>query len=169
AVKIRNYLLNIVHKINYGEKDLFAISLAFALTALDIIIIWLFHIGAAIALPLICISISPLYILAFRAGIFYALMSSICSFILLIFIKGPVYASIQIALLWLPALITSALLVTYRTNAKGNVIYLPLAQIFFSMILVNIAVITSILTLILHNPANVALLKSLINHQLNYI
>ena len=104
-MKINKYLFDFINKINYGEKELFSISLAFVLTALDIIISWLFHIGSALALPLICVCMSPLYLLAFRAGIAYATISTIGSFIFLAFLKDFIYASIQIALLWLPALI----------------------------------------------------------------
>lgn len=168
-MKINKYLFDFINKINYGEKELFSISLAFVLTALDIIISWLFHIGSALALPLICVCMSPLYLLAFRAGIAYATISTIGSFIFLAFLKDFIYASIQIALLWLPALIASTLILLNRKNAKGSKVYLPLPQLFFSLLLVNIAVISSILTIILHNPKNIAFLKGLISNQLNYI
>lgn len=168
-MKINKYLSSIISKISYGEKELFSISLAFVLTALDIIISWLFHIGSALALPLICVCISPLYLLAFRAGMVYALISTLCSFLLLGVIKGFIYSSVQIALLWLPALVASALILLNRKKPSGSKAYLPLPQLFFSLLLINILVISSILTIILHNPTNVSFLKGLISNQLNYI
>lgn len=168
-MKISNYLNNLLSKINYSEKDLFALSLSFGLTALNITITWLFSIGSTLALPLICVCVSPLYILAFRAGVYYALISTICTFVLLSFIKGFVYATLQISLLWLPTLASIIFLSINRINENGRKIYMPLPQIFFSVILVNIAIIVIILSIILDNPGNVTFLKNLINNQLNYI
>lgn len=168
-MKLYNDLRNLLYKINYSEKDLFALSLAFVLTALNITISWLFSTGSTLALPLICICVSPLYILAFRAGVYYAVISTICSFILLCFIKGFLYSFIQIMLLWAPALAAIALLSINKVQENGRVKYMPLPQIFFSLIMVNNLIIITILSIILHNPANVAFLKELINNQLNYI
>ena len=153
-------LKSILEAIKSPDNILLTISVVCILTSLSLVIGTGYEEFSIYSIILSCVYLLPLFYLNFNTNLAYTILATICSFIIVLLLRGWVYTILQFCIFWLP-IVTAIMLFSLRRNFKDIFyVYLELPNVLFIVLLVNITGIAILIALFKYNPEAFIFIKN---------